>query len=276
MTHDEIKLELSSYALGALDEDERRLVEQHLVDGCPDCSRELASWREVVGNLALAAGEERTPDLKPRLLEEVGTARTARIVPLGRRVALPLALAAGALLAISFGLASRWHQEALDGQTLVSSLRRELTEKQNQMQQITETLAAKEKDLSALKATLAQTNEALAVIQRPGLQMVRLKQTPDAQPAEGHVLLSAQSHRALFYAFDLPQVPAGKAYELWWITEKQGPVMAGVFMPDQRGLGRVETNLPDDAGFIQAAAVTIEPNGGVPKPTGPMVLLGKL
>jgi hypothetical protein len=33
--------------------------------------------------------------------------------------------------------------------------------------------------------------------------------------------------------------------------------------------------VPADAGAIKAAAVTIEPAAGVPKPTGPMVLLGK-
>ena len=69
-------------------------------------------------------------------------------------------------------------------------------------------------------------------------------------------------------------MPSDKTYELWWITEKDGPVQAGLFKPDERGLGRIEATIPTDAGAIQAAAVTVEAAGGVPKPQGPMVLLG--
>ncbi len=49
-----------------------------------------------------------------------------------------------------------------------------------------------------------------------------------------------------------------------------------MFRPDQRGLGRVEAALPTDAGAIQAAAVTVEPAGGMPKPTGAILLLGQV
>jgi anti-sigma-K factor RskA len=105
---------------------------------------------------------------------------------------------------------------------------------------------------------------------------VRLSQTPDARPAEGHAILGRSAGRALFYAFDLPVVPANQTYELWWITEKEGPVNAGLFVPGPDGVGRIETTMPVEAGAIQAAAVTFEPAGGVAKPTGPMVLLGKV
>jgi len=84
------------------------------------------------------------------------------------------------------------------------------------------------------------------------------------------------ARKGLLYAFDLRPVPLDKIYELWWITEKEGPVMAGLFRPDERGIGRIDVDLPTGAGRIQAAAVTIEPAGGVPKPTGPMVLVGEL
>ena len=67
--------------------------------------------------------------------------------------------------------------------------------------------------------------------------------------------MSAEAGRAIVYAFDLPAVPAGKTYELWWITEKAGPVNAGLFRPDTKGIGRVEASLPADYGVIKAAAV---------------------
>ena len=52
------------------------------------------------------------------------------------------------------------------------------------------------------------------------------------------------------------------------------PVPAGVFDPDPSGRALFESTEfpPADA---EAFAVTVEPRGGVPAPTGPIVLVGK-
>jgi anti-sigma-K factor RskA len=276
MTHEEITADLSLFALGSLDPEERREIEQH-VAGCADCQRELASWREVVGLMALDGQDATPPNLKSQLLQRVHPASaTAKVIPLRRAMALPLALAAAALLVFGIVRDRSMRDQRGEQAQLVANLRSELGTTQSSLQRLTQELAAKEKDLTSLRAALASAQESLAVVQDPGLRMVALKQTPEARPAEAHALISSSTRRALFYAFDLPPPPADKAYELWWITEKEGPVNAGVFHPDDRGLGRIEALVPSDAGAIQAAAVTIEPAAGVPKPTGPMVLLGKL
>jgi len=277
MTHDEIKAELSSFALGALDPEEQQAVEHHLQGGCPECEGELTSWREVVGLVALDSRETTPPDLKPALMKQVHSARrTAKVIQLPRWTLVPLAAAAMALLALTLVREIRLRQDLANQQQRIASLATELSTAQDAAQRLTVQLATKESDLAALRTALADAQESLGILQRPGLQLVRLKETETAKPAEGHVLMSTDTQQAVFYAFDLPDVPPDRAYELWWITEKQGPVMAGVFRPDRRGLGRIEAKLPQDAGAIQAAAVTIEPAGGVPKPTGPMVLIGKL
>lgn len=277
MTHEQIYAELSAFALGALDRDEHAAVAAHLAGGCAECERELHVWREVVGNLGMADSQAGTPDLKPKLLREIEAAQPrGRRVPLPQRWLAPLALAAGALLAVVIGREWQWRSAADEQAVVVGSLRDELRSTHDALQSVRQQLAAKEQDASALRAALAATQESLSIVQGRGLQMVRLSQTADAKPAEGHVLISPSSGRALFYAFELGPVPAGKTYELWWITEKQGPINAGLFVPDPRGIGRLESPLPANAGAIQAAAVTIEPSAGVDKPTGPMVLLGKL
>jgi anti-sigma-K factor RskA len=277
MTHEEIQHDLSLFALDTLEPDERREIEQHLALGCAACQRELANWREVIGLMGLQGQDATPPNLKSQLLRRVHPlSATAKVIPLRRAVALPLAAAAAALLV--FGIVrDRGMRDQLGAQLqLVANLRSELGTTQDTLQRLTQELAAKEKDLTSLRAALAAAEESLAVVQDPGLRMVALKQTPEARPAEAHALISSRTRRALFYAFDLPPPPADRAYELWWITEKQGPVNAGVFHPDERGLGRVVAVVPADAGALQAAAVTIEPAAGVPKPTGPMVLLGNL
>jgi anti-sigma-K factor RskA len=278
MTHDEIQTELSAYALGALDPDERVAVEQHLGAGCVECERELAAWREVVASVAVAAppaeAEQDAPALTAALRERLKPIRSAKVIALPRWSLIPLAAAAAAVLA--FGLTRetglRSDIDAQRGE--MAALHAQLGDAQGQQRKLMEQLAAKETDLGSLRVALAAAHEQLAIVQSPGLQMVRLLQTPDAKPAEAHVLIAKD--KAVFYAFDLPMVSPDRAYELWWITEKQGPVKAGLFVPDERGLGRIELDVPADLGVLQAAAVTVEPKDGVEKPTGPMVLIGKL
>lgn len=276
MTHEEIQADLSSFALGAFDAAERREIEQHLAAGCAACQRELATWQEVIGVMALAGQGAQPPDLKPLLLQRLRPSGRARVIPLPRWSLVPLAAAAAALVVLGVAREAGMREQLEQQRQQMSSLRHELDTAQGSLQRLTEQLAAKEHDVASLRAALAAAQESLAIVQAPGLQLVRLKETPQARPAEAHALISADTRRALFYAFDLPSVAADKTYELWWITEKEGPVNAGVFLPDQQGLGRLEAALPTAVGAIQAVAVTIEPVGGVPKPTGPMVLIGNL
>ncbi len=277
MTHEEIQSDLPLLALGTLDPGEQRDVEAHLAGGCAACQRDLEKWYEVVSALPLQADEVAPSHLRPKLLQRLqAPMRPGQVIPLRRQWALPLAAAASLLVVIGGLLGLRLQTALHEQQQLVADLRSELDGAASNYQRLAQTLAEKDRDVTALRAALAAAQDAVAVLQRPGLQLVRLKQTPDAQPAEAHALISTESHRALFYAFDLPPVPADKTYELWWITEKEGPVNAGLFLPDQNRVGRVEAAVPAGVGTIKAAAVTIEPASGLPKPTGPMVLLGNL
>ena len=76
----------------------------------------------------------------------------------------------------------------------------------------------------------------------------------------------------MFYASKLPAPPAGKDYQLWVIAGST-PKSAGVFpVDDKGGAVHVLPEVPDPTG-VNAFAVTLEPAGGLPQPSGPMVLL---
>lgn len=279
--HEDIKLDLSLYALGSLDPDEQRTIEQHLADGCAECAAELQAWRDVVGLVPLEVYAAGAPDLKGQLLQRVragaGTAAASPAARVARRRigwAMPLAAAALALLAIATYREIGWRADADRLARRVADLQQALNRTSGDLDRIRTVLADREQDVAALRSALAQAEASASILHSRGLNLVALKETKDAPPAAGHVLLSPPTGRALFYAFDLPQVPNDKTYELWWITEKDGPVQAGIFRPDARGIGRIEATLPTNAGAIQAAAVTVEAAGGVAKPQGPMVLLG--
>ena len=53
-----------------------------------------------------------------------------------------------------------------------------------------------------------------------------------------------------------------------------GPINAGAFQPDPKGNGQVLLPPLEPGVKPKAFAVTVEPAGGVPKPTGAMVLVG--
>jgi len=77
-------------------------------------------------------------------------------------------------------------------------------------------------------------------------------------------LLVAQTGEAVLLVRGLPSPAAGTAYELWGI-EGGRPVAAGSL---RRRLPPLTRPVPRDA----AVAVSIEPTGGSPRPTGPLLL----
>jgi anti-sigma-K factor RskA len=285
-TRDEIRDDLPLYALGALDAEERVAVEAALADDA-ELARELREWRELVGLMALEAPSAAPPDLKDKLLARVRGAAPVAVptaAPTATKVArrrlggwtAPLAAAAAAVFAIAAYREIGHRAELARANQTIAGLQGSVRTMQTTLDTVSATLKQREGDVNALRLALAQAQEALSVVQQPNLQMVALRETKDAPPAAGHVLLSPPTGKALFYAFDLPPAPPDKVYELWWITEKDGPVRAAVFHPDERGIGRVEATIPTGAGALQAAAVTVERAGGVPKPEGPMVLIGQV
>lgn len=279
MTHEELKADLPLFALGSLDPEERSELERHLAEGCASCRGELDEWRRVVDVIPLGAEATEAPDLpdlKNRLLARSRGGEPSRVVPLRRWVAVPLAAAALAILTLAGVREVQRREDDAAALAERQRLERALADAKVEVDQLSSQLTSRESDLKSLRAALASAEQNLALLQSRGLQMVSLRQPAEAAPAEAHLLLSVPAGKGLLYAFDLGTVPSEKIYELWWITEGAGPVMAGLFRPDERGLGRIEAQLPAGVGRIQAAAVTVEPAAGVPKPTGPMVLVGEV
>jgi anti-sigma-K factor RskA len=114
----------------------------------------------------------------------------------------------------------------------------------------------------------------MAIISAPGMRPVALAALKDAPGARGYTFVDPRTSRAVFVAANLPQLAADKTYELWFIADGK-PVPAGTFGVDPGGRsGTVEVGGVAPIDRIQAWAVTVEPRGGVPQPTGAMVLKG--
>lgn len=97
---------------------------------------------------------------------------------------------------------------------------------------------------------------------------------PALQPAARGLLFVAEDHQHWYLkAEGLDPLEAGQTYQLWFVIEEGNlPVSAGTFevVPGRE----VEMTSPEMPHGTRAVAITLEPEGGVAQPTGPMVLYG--
>lgn len=269
---------MPAFVLGALDADERAEVEALLAADPARAERLLAEWRATAAAVADELGREIEPvrpsDLaRARLLRDLGVAPR----PVGPRLEEPRAgrsdraaaanpwpmrlAAAAALLAALWAGAGQWKQ------------RGELERLERDRAELTRAMAATRAELAAARRDLETTVWAQRVVASPDVRPIVLAGLGPLPQARAHTFVDPLDRRAVFYAYNLPPAEAGRIYQLWFIAGGV-PVSAGIFDADARGRAslHVEGVAPIDS--IQAWAVTVEPAGGVPQPTGPMVLKG--
>ena len=270
MTHDELKDSLPAFALDALDPQERAEVAAHIAT-CAACTAELAVLDRVVSGVGLEAPPVTPPaGLKARVIARVEAERsrpsgTALPVPMkstaprpnfwnsGLAVAASLALAVGASL---YAYALRTELVALRDSADVSSA---------QASRLRDELATLRRD----RVTLQRIMD---VLRSPDTLRVDLKGQGGSPGATGHAFW----HRAaglMFTADQLPPLPPGREYQLWTITGTTA-TSAGTFAPDASGGASIVAPVSAGAARPDAFGVTIEPVGGSPTPTLPIVLIG--
>jgi len=258
--HEEL---LPAYALGALDGAELRELEAHLATGCAECRRQLDLWEgdleELAGSVEPVAPSETTRRRIQKLAG--GGAPAARPRP-ASRLAPMAAVAAAAVLLLAAGLG--WRQVRLGEELDRLGAERDALARQ---------VSGLDQQLGLARAQTQRMAESLAIIASPGARSIQLAGLGPTPQASGNTFVNPQRGKAIFYAFDLPALAADKTYQLWWIEDGK-PVSAGTFDVDERGAASVQVERLAPTGIIQAWAVTIEPKGGVPQPTGAMVLKG--
>jgi anti-sigma-K factor RskA len=252
--------EFDLYALGALDGQEMQAFEAH-VPGCPACRKELAAAKQRVLRLGLAApAVAPRPQVKSALMEKVKAeraaagARAVQVKPKkkrwGLRFSLGFAIATAALAFATFELAKMDWERGKQ----IKNLQAEL-------------------DAAQTKAKLdAQAMEAMAsVTAAPDSAMITLLQQAGGPPGQAHVMYNARMGLAV-YSGQIAPAPADKSYQLWLVPASGSPVNAGMVGANQEN-GAVVVRLTPGL-VAKAFAVTMEPAGGMPQPTGPKVLVG--
>ena len=219
------------------------------------------------------------------------------------RMGVSALAAAGLLVALSFKL-YQTRQEVQHLQGLVASLQATITEREEalqaerrELQRATEMvanlqaeLAKREETLEAerrerervervvatLQGELGELNATLRQLSAPQVRLVRLAGLPPSPGAKANLLWNPAAQVGVLLTSGLPQIPPDRVYELWAFAGNE-PVPAGIFGVDEAGHAFLRLPpLPPRAKRYDKFAVTVEPAGGVPKPTSPPHLLGSL
>jgi anti-sigma-K factor RskA len=259
MTPEELQELCALYVLGALEPQEAGAIEARLQAGDPDAVREVTALREVVALLPYALPPvPPDPAVRAHLMTQIQTTlpmaqvqrtRTARRSS-GWLRALPVWLPT--TVAAMLVLISGW---------LVYDLRLQVTTLETEVQQ--------------LRGVAGEHERLLALLTVPEVKIVTLAGTEHAPKAGARVLWDAQREEWTVISHDLPPLPLGKAYQLWFLPSSGAPIPAGTFQPDSHSRGIIQAKLPPRRTDIAGAAVSLEPAGGVLQPTGNLVLAGK-
>jgi anti-sigma-K factor RskA len=268
--HDRLHESAGLYVLGALAANERDEFERHLRT-CDDCTAEVRSLAGAVTALPHAVALIDPPaSLRGRVLSVTG-----RAAGMPNVVALPVRpprarswattfgwLSAAALVLVSAGLG---------GYSI--SLQQRISNLQTEVSSLNARLSDSEQRVTVATRLVALADSRMAILTAPDLTQVDLQgQAPVAPRASGRAFYS-RSRGLVFTAVDLPPLRAGRAYQLWVVTA-QAPVSAGLLEPDAAGRVTQAFNTPPDLARPVAIAVTEEPAGGVPAPTGDKYLVG--
>lgn len=253
------------YVLDALGPEDREAFEAHVRE-CAECAAEVRSFHPVVEGLARTVPSREPPaKLRQRVMESVqpgSPPQVQRATPMRQPAsAWPAWLLAAACLLAAIGLG--W--QTLRLQSAVRTLEARLEEAT-----LRENFAQRE--IADARTAAAEAQSTVAVLAAPDLARIDLAGQPPAAQASARAFWS-RSRGLVFTALRLPAVPAGKTYQLWVVTASM-PISAGLLRPDPTGsVTTVVATSPDIPQPI-AMAVTVEPEGGVPAPTGDKYLIG--
>lgn len=245
------------YALGALEGEERRALESHVVS-CVECARKLAEAQGRIALLAFAAPRtEPSPAVKERLLRAARGVASREARQQGRAVPEPQrapdwwtwSLAAAAVVLATASLVL-WNQN--------KRLDRQLTDMRAAMQD-----QQKQLDYARTVAHLIEAKDTVTVALAP---------MPGMGEGAAHVMYNARMGMLMYDGWIDPP-PQDKSYQLWIVPMDGAPISAGVFNPVTNDTAHWMTKTPVGVA-VKAFAITLEPAGGAPQPTGPQILAG--
>jgi hypothetical protein len=273
MSHEEAFIVLDAVALDALDAAERDAVLAH-AEGCEICKQELSQLRDTAAFLAfssplgadtatksrsrihsrLMARAEAAHESYPKTaIEHPKLSNATR--PLAWRRAEWIAAAASVLLVVSTAMLAFY---ARDRENLRDALKSEIARNDQSRPA-----------LDSLRVAVMHRDSVIAGLTGKDVAMMTLTSTGTKAPF-AHMFWDRATNMWTLVAHNMPELKAGRTYQLWLVTAK-AKISAGTFEP-KNGEAMVRAMYSLAPNELMALAVTEEPAGGMPQPTGSMVM----
>lgn len=247
----EIKELINLYIFGALDSDEKSEVENYLKT--PKYMKYYRETRFLLNQSALSIEDELEvpPDIKSRIMTEIESQEESRttdnVIRPDFTKKFGFAIAAsiiGILLIYTF------------------SLSRQLNEQK--------ALIAK------LEAGYEENHHFVDFVNNPDVFQVKLA-ADDNSNALGNLAWDKKSNDAMLYVSNLMEPPAKCVYQVWVVNKDNTIVKAmGTFRVNDDGTYMLTIGSMPNPKDTKAIFITMEPEGGMPEPTGMKYLSGYL
>lgn len=273
---------ISAYALGALDGEELKEVEDLLASGSTEAHELLSQYQEVTSNLSYSTRAVMPdPELKKKVLRELLGDRELQVdptpPPLWSRfwnlgLSLGGAVAVGLIL-ILFISNNSLKQQLTTENTQLAELEQQITDQEKIINSLKAQVAKKESEMDVLKDSFARLDELTEFLEDPDVFVIQLSNMHDNANAGGGVLVDHVDDEALFYCLDLKAAPEGETYQLWVKADGVHKSIA-VFKVDGHGTNLVKLDSISSLGNIEKYSVTLEPDGGADQPSGKMIFAG--
>ena len=282
-TYNDFESLCAGYVLGALSEEEKQTFEKMLDEATPEQMEIYRQMVQIKDDLALGADPMKPSEgLFDDILDEISTGKPSgspvsniesqdqksdsgssdRILPLWTFKA-----AAAILLAGMLGLLLYTQQQT----TLVDQQETQISVLQSELEQRNELL-------TQLETELERKEELLAILESREVNLILMAGQETNPDGYGKIIWDPENERALLQVANLPEPADDKDYQLWLIKDQQSPVSAGIFSFEQSSTDlfyRIDQLNEPPSDVSNTFAVTLEPKGGAPQPTGSMYLLGQ-
>jgi anti-sigma-K factor RskA len=275
MKWNKVKEIAALYVIGALDEKTAQEVEASLHSASTEQQRVIARWRDVATSLPQALSLQSPPDhVRERLLNRIAEETQQTPIEIAVEESTSEGLAGRAeekvLLFVQPRRAeSRPARWLLIAATALLAFTAGYLFKQNSDLARERDNVARERD--DLSKEMAMWRRQVDDIVSPTTRIIAMV-GEEAPQANAKVVWDTNARQWAIYIFDLPAPPSDKDYQLWYVT-KNAKISAAVFRTDEQGRTVLNLTLPPDApADLAATAVTLEPRGGSPQPTGKFYL----
>jgi anti-sigma-K factor RskA len=125
-----------------------------------------------------------------------------------------------------------------------------------------------------LAGKLASSDSLVNALTAASVSVVELVATGNQPPGGARMFWDRLANRWTMITHHMAPVPAGRTYQLWLVTTNAEKISAGTFNTDAKGRAVVQATYALGAASLAAIAITEEPAGGSPQPTGTILVAG--